>query len=147
MAANSRGSTSYGRDTNKRASTSCSTASTSYRISTQTANRASISNQLVSTSNPFYTTQGYATTVSRPRTGARSVGRPSTARPRTGVSTPGVENQEIICAVSESRGISPTVGLAFVNLDTAEAVLSQICDSQTFVNIFESLPCLTHLLT
>ncbi len=55
------------------------------------------------------------------------------------MSTLGIENQEIICAVSESRGISPTVGLAFVNLDTAEAVLSQICDSQTYVRTIHKL--------
>lgn len=41
--------------------------------------------------------------------------------------------QDIICAVSESRGISSTVGLAFVNLATAEVVLCQICDSQTYI--------------
>lgn len=61
-----------------------------------------------------------------------SITRPSTARPRTAVSTLGAENQEVVCAVSESRGISPTVGLAFVNLDTGEAVLSQISDRQTY---------------
>jgi DNA mismatch repair protein MSH4 len=44
-----------------------------------------------------------------------------------------------VCAVAESRGISPTVGLAFVNLDTAEAVLCQICDSQTYVRTIHKL--------
>ena len=90
------------------------------------------------TSNPYRTTE-YATTASRPRTSARSAGRPATARPRTGVSTLGLENQEIICAVSESRGISPIVGLAFVNLETGEAVLSQISDSQTYVKTVHKL--------
>ena len=75
----------------------------------------------------------------RPRT-RRSTGRPGTARPKTGVSTiAGIEAQEIVCAVTESRGISPTVGLAFVNLDNAEAVLCQICDSQTYVNTIHKL--------
>ena len=41
--------------------------------------------------------------------------------------------------MSESRGISPIVGLAFVNLDTGEAVLSQISDSQTFVKTLHKL--------
>lgn len=91
------------------------------------------------TSNEAYITHGYATTASRQRTGARSVGRPGTSRPRTGVSTLGVDNQEIVCAVSESRGISPIVGLAFVNLDTGEAVLSQISDSQTYVKTVHKL--------
>lgn len=89
------------------------------------------------------TSYGYAgydtTTASRPGT-CRNTGRPSTARPRTGASTIArVENQHVVCAVTESRGISPTVGLAFVNLDTAEAVLCQICDSQTFVRTVHKL--------
>ncbi|KAK5124000.1 hypothetical protein LTR85_002197 [Meristemomyces frigidus] len=132
--------------TNKRTSTSYTTGTTTNCVSTSTgtANRLGTSNHLVSTSNPFYTTGDYATTASRPRTGRRSTGRPSTtrpstARPRTGVSTLGAENQEIICAVSESRGISPIVGLAFVNLDTGEAVLSQISDSQTYVRTIHKL--------
>ncbi|KAF1945409.1 hypothetical protein EJ02DRAFT_369214 [Clathrospora elynae] len=79
------------------------------------------------------------TTTSRPGT-RRDTGRPSTARPKTGASTIArVEAQNIVCAIAESRGISPTVGLAFVNLDTAEAVLCQICDSQTFVRTVHKL--------
>ncbi|KAJ4339112.1 MutS protein msh4 [Didymella glomerata] len=89
------------------------------------------------------TSYGYAdyntTTASRPR--ARpGTGRPSTARPRTGASTIArVESQQVICAVAESRGVSPTVGLAFVNLDTGEAVLCQINDSQTYVRTIHKL--------
>jgi len=71
--------------------------------------------------------------------GRPSTARPSTARPRTGVSTLGAENQDIVCAISESRGISPVVGLSFVNLDTGEAVLSQISDSQTYVRTIHKL--------
>jgi DNA mismatch repair protein MSH4 len=79
------------------------------------------------------------TTTSRPGT-RRGTGRPSTARPRTGASTVArIEAQHIVCAIAESRGISPTVGLAFVNLDTAEAVLCQICDSQTYVRTIHKL--------
>lgn len=81
----------------------------------------------------------YATTNSRPRTG-RSTARPVTARPKTGTSTIArIEAQEIVCAVSESRGVSPTVGLAFINLDTGEAALSQINDSQTYVRTLHKL--------
>ena len=54
-----------------------------------------------------------------------------TARPTTAATS--VASQEIICAISESRGVSTTVGLAFINLSTSEAVLCQICDSQTYV--------------
>lgn len=49
------------------------------------------------------------------------------------------ESQTIICALSEARGISPTVGLAFVNISTGESVLSQICDSQFYVRTLNKL--------
>ncbi|KAF2441187.1 hypothetical protein P171DRAFT_419370 [Karstenula rhodostoma CBS 690.94] len=79
------------------------------------------------------------TATSRPRT-RRSTGRPSTARPRTGASTIArVEAQTVVCAVAESRGISPTVGISFVNMDTGDAVLCQICDSQTYVKTIHKL--------
>lgn len=64
------------------------------------------------------------------------------ARPRSAVSTLGIEQQEVICALSESRGISPTVGLAFINLDTCEVVLSQINDTQTYVRTIHKLTVL-----
>ncbi|KAF2876499.1 muts domain V-domain-containing protein [Massariosphaeria phaeospora] len=93
-----------------------------------------------SVSYPSYTYGEYnTTTTSRPRT-RKSTGRPSTARPRTGASTIArIEAQQVICAIAESRGISPTVGLAFINLDTNEAVLCQICDSQTYVRTIHKL--------
>ncbi|EON65045.1 hypothetical protein W97_04280 [Coniosporium apollinis CBS 100218] len=104
--------------------------------------RPSTSSTTATTSYPSYSYsyQGYTTTTSQGRTGGRSAARPGTARPRTGASTIArVEAQQVICAVSESRGISPTVGLAFVNLDTGEAVLCQICDSQTYVRTIHKL--------
>lgn len=90
------------------------------------------------------TTYGYpygdSTTTSRPGTRRFGTGRPSTARPKTIASTIArVEVQQVVCAIAESRGISPTVGLAFVNLDTGEAVLCQICDSQTYVRTIHKL--------
>lgn len=45
----------------------------------------------------------------------------------------GSDPHNVVCAVSEARGVSPSVGLAFVNLSTSEATLSQICDSQFYV--------------
>ncbi|KAI7199787.1 hypothetical protein D0869_10288 [Hortaea werneckii] len=112
--------------------------------STRYASSRTTSSQLFSTSNPYCLNGTHASTVQRPHNGRRNAGRPSTARPstarpRTGYSTLGAENQEIICAISESRGVSPTVGLAFVNLDTGEAVLSQISDSQTYVRTIHKL--------
>lgn len=73
--------------------------------------------------------------------------RPGTARPSTarrsrsrgGSTIGGGESQQIICAISEGRGISPTVGLAFVNITTGEAVLSQICDSQFYARTINKL--------
>ncbi|WEW61371.1 MutS protein msh4 [Emydomyces testavorans] len=76
------------------------------------------------------TTTGYTTTSGRPRTG----------RPTTTATS--VTIQDIICAISESRGICPTVGLAFVNLSTSEAVLCQICDSQTYARTIQKLAVL-----
>ncbi|KAF2090836.1 hypothetical protein K490DRAFT_34343 [Saccharata proteae CBS 121410] len=103
--------------------------------------RPSTSLTSASTSYPSYQYHTYdTTTTSRPRTGRRNNRRPGTARPTTGASTIArVEAQQVICAISESRGISPTVGLAFVNLDTGEAVLCQICDSQTYVRTMHKL--------
>ncbi|KAF7949911.1 uncharacterized protein EAE97_003420 [Botrytis byssoidea] len=74
-----------------------------------------------------------------------STARPSTVRPSTGRRSRassilgGGESQQIICAVSEGRGVSPTVGLAFVNISTGEAVLSQICDNQFYVKTLHKL--------
>ncbi|KAJ6116042.1 hypothetical protein N7523_006459 [Penicillium sp. IBT 18751x] len=66
-----------------------------------------------------------------PLTSRTSSRHPPTGRPPTTATS--VAGQDIVCAISESRGISSTVGLAFVNLATAEVVLCQICDSQTYV--------------
>ena len=82
-------------------------------------------------------------TSSRPNTSNSrpTTSRPRTGRPRTAASTIGAD-QQIICAISESRGLSPVVGLAFVNLSTTEAVLCQISDSQTYVKTIHKLSCL-----
>ncbi|PGH05308.1 DNA mismatch repair protein MSH4 [Blastomyces parvus] len=77
------------------------------------------------------------TTARRPTTAQSSSGYPRTVRPTTAGTS--VASQEIICAISESRGISPTVGLAFVNLSTSEAVFCQICDSQTYARTIHKL--------
>ena len=99
-----------------RPSTSDSTASTSYQNGYTT-----------STSQPIY---GYRSSTARPSTGRRS---------RAGSTIGGGESQQIICAISEARGVSPTVGMAFVNTSTAEAVLSQICDNQFYARTLNKL--------
>jgi len=79
------------------------------------------------------------TSITRPGTSRPSTARPSTrSRSRAG-STIGGESQKIICALSESRGVTPTVGLAFVNISTGEAVLSQICDNQFYAKTLNKL--------
>ncbi|KAL8734427.1 MAG: hypothetical protein Q9181_003207 [Wetmoreana brouardii] len=79
------------------------------------------------------------TTTPRPETSLSSNGRPKTSRPRTAASTLAGRDQQVICAISESRGISPVVGLAFVNLTTTEAVLCQISDNQTFTRTIHKI--------
>ncbi|KIW80516.1 hypothetical protein Z517_07132 [Fonsecaea pedrosoi CBS 271.37] len=64
-------------------------------------------------------------TTSRPQSGSRS-------RPRTVATSTSYSDNEIICAICESRGVSPTIGLSFVNISTSEAVLCQFTDTQTY---------------
>ena len=64
---------------------------------------------------------------------SRAGSRPCTRSRRACSTIGGGESQQIICALSEARGVSPTIGLAFVNVSTGEAVLSQICDNQFYV--------------
>ena len=68
-----------------------------------------------------------------------SISKRSRGRPRTAASTTTGNDQQIICAISESRGISPVVGMAFVNLSTTEAVLCQISDNQTYTKTEQKL--------
>lgn len=78
---------------------------------------------------------GRRSSTARPNTTRLSTGRRSRASSIIG----GGESQQIICAISEGRGVSPTIGLAFVNISTGEAVLSQICDNQFYVKTLHKL--------
>ncbi|PHH81844.1 hypothetical protein CDD82_7721 [Ophiocordyceps australis] len=49
------------------------------------------------------------------------------------------EQQNIVCAVTESRGVTPSVGVAFVNVSLGEVILSQICDNQSYVRTIHKL--------
>jgi DNA mismatch repair protein MSH4 len=92
------------------------------------------------TNSSSYQYDGEETTNSRTRTGRSRAGGSATTRPRTAASTiAGAEHQQLVCAINESRGTAPTVGLALVNLITSEAVLCQICDSQTYVRTVQKL--------
>lgn len=88
-----------------------------------------------SSSRPSVVLTATSPTISRPST-------PSGRRSRSGA-TPSIlgqsEYNEIVCAVSESRGVTPTVGIAMVNLSLGEATLSQICDNQSYVRTIHKL--------
>jgi DNA mismatch repair protein MSH4 len=72
------------------------------------------------------------------KTSAKSTtGRASNSRTKTGTSP--FNGQQIVCGVIESRGVSPTVGLAVMNLDTCEATLCQISDNQSYVRTLQKL--------
>ena len=119
-----------------RSSTNRSTAG----LSTRQSHAGGISNKggVKSGTGQRNTARNASRSNTRPRTSQ------STAIPRshgkTALSTLGTSNdQQIICAMSESRGISPVVGLAFVNLTTSEAVLCQISDNQTYTRTIHKL--------
>ncbi|KAF3159392.1 MutS protein msh4 [Orbilia oligospora] len=80
------------------------------------------------------------TTMSN-RPGTRGAGARPPSRPRTAGSISGgpSTSQQVICALTESRGVVAQVGLAFVNVSTAECTLCEICDSQTYVRTLHKL--------
>jgi DNA mismatch repair protein MSH4 len=63
----------------------------------------------------------------------------ATGRRSRAASSIGGEYQKIICAIAEARGVTPTVGLAFINISTGEAVLSQICDNQFYAKTLHKI--------
>jgi len=83
------------------------------------------------------TLRSTATTRTKSPSTSRPVSRRS--RPRTAATSTGYGDSVIICAISESRGISPSVGLSFVNISTSEAVLCQFTDTQTYVRTCQKI--------
>lgn len=69
----------------------------------------------------------------------RSASTVSGRRSRATSSIWGSDDHQVICAASEARGVSPSVGLAFINITTNEAILSQICDSQFYVKTIHKI--------
>jgi DNA mismatch repair protein MSH4 len=96
--------------------------------SMQMSNQSKMIHGTASRPSTSYTSRPLTSTTDR---------RPTTARTRTGIST--VNNQDIICAVIEARGVSPLVAIAFLNLTSVEATLCQISDSQTYVRTIQKL--------
>lgn len=111
-------------------------ATVSYRrdIRPDRANRVNVSTSRASNRTVFQRTSQHSSLV-RVTTSSYNTGTltPSGRRSRAASSVGGGEGHQIIGAVSESRGIVPTVGIAFINFSTGEAVLSEICDNQSFV--------------
>ncbi|KAH6608512.1 DNA mismatch repair protein [Trichoderma cornu-damae] len=89
----------------------------------------------VASSRPSTAFTAASTAISRSNT-------PSSRRSRNGA-TPSIlgqsESHDVVCAVSEARGVTPTVGIATVNLSIGEATLSQICDNQSYVKTIHKL--------
>lgn len=89
----------------------------------------------IPTTTPSFTNSEVLTSLSRPTTAS---GRKSRTTNASSVLGRG-EAQTIICAVCEARGVSPSVGVAFVNTSISEAVLSQICDNQSYVKTLHKI--------
>ncbi|KAL7900244.1 muts domain V domain-containing protein [Trichoderma sp. SZMC 28014] len=89
----------------------------------------------VSSSRPSVSLTTTSTILSRPSTTSGRRSQRGTTPSILGQS----ESNDIICAVSESRGVTPTVGIAKVNLSLGEVTLSQICDSQSYVRTIHKL--------
>ncbi|KAG5658576.1 hypothetical protein KAF25_010757 [Fusarium avenaceum] len=73
--------------------------------------------------------------ASRPGTASGRKSRNGTASSILGLS----ETHSIVCAVSEARGVSPAVGVAFVNVSIGEVIISQICDNQSYVKTIHKI--------
>lgn len=72
--------------------------------------------------------------LTRPATSLSStVNTPSRSRSRATSYIGTSESNQVVCAVAEARGVSPSVGIAHFNVSTGEAVLSQICDTQFYI--------------
>jgi DNA mismatch repair protein MSH4 len=62
--------------------------------------------------------------------------------PRT-TATPSVsafsDTSDVVCAVSEARGVSPSVGIALFDVSLGNITLSQISDDQSFVRTIHQI--------
>ncbi|KAI1190974.1 muts domain V [Nemania serpens] len=86
-----------------------------------------------------YSTSGSRTSSSRFRAQRRQTSIVSGRKSRANSSIWGSDSHLVVCAITEARGVSPSVGLSFVNITTNEAVLSQICDTQFYVRTIHKI--------
>ncbi len=98
-----------------------------------TARSRSVASSIVT---PAPTSIGFGT--SRPSTTTGRKSRTTTASSILGQS----DSHSIVCAISEARGVTPTVGVAFVNVALGEVTLSQICDNQSYVKSIHKIQML-----
>ncbi|EFQ33884.1 MutS domain V [Colletotrichum graminicola M1.001] len=102
---------------------------------------SSSSKELVSKTN--YTSSADYDYDDKSQAASRSlITRPSTSYTTRTSQTPFLPHSEkhtVVCALNEGRGITPAVGVAFFNVDTGEAILSQISDSRFFVRTLHKL--------
>lgn len=115
-----------GQTTSSTRLTASGSATSSYLTSENTQSHGG---QSISTS--YYSTSG-----SRQRRGATPA--PSAISGRRSV-IGASEGHQIICAISEARGVSHSVGLAFVNISTGAALLNQICDTQFYLHTLHAM--------
>ncbi len=109
--------------------------------------RTSTSHSRASTSRPTGSTYGSRSASTSYSTGEGRQTRPGTAalsttsgrRSRAASTLGGSEGHSVVCAVSEARGISPSVGVAFINISTGEAILSQINDTQFYIRTIHKI--------
>ncbi|RDA90109.1 hypothetical protein CP533_2581 [Ophiocordyceps camponoti-saundersi (nom. inval.)] len=91
-----------------------------------------------------YTPSVVSTSFSTGRSTSRTASGRSKSRAGTVSSILGLgEQQNIICALGESRGVTPSVGVAFVNASLGEVTLCQICDNQSYVKTIHKIQMLT----
>lgn len=88
-----------------------------------------------SASTPNLAPSDISASLSRPTTASGRKSRATNASSVLGIG----EAHTIVCAVCEARGVSPSVGMAFVNTSIGEAVLSQICDNQSYVKTLHKI--------
>ncbi|KAF4509259.1 hypothetical protein G6O67_005534 [Ophiocordyceps sinensis] len=147
-----RDSTSYGSAAPSSSSAYFQSTSQSQRLSSSPATvRSALQARHVGHGHRIqYTPSVASTRRSTSRTSAsRSGTRPSTAsgrksRATTTSSILGLgEQQNIVCALGESCGVTPSVGVAFVNISLGEATLSQICDNQSYVKTIHKIQMLS----
>ncbi len=101
----------------------------------QTRSRLGSSSMSRPFNRPTSTYSNASTSVTRPSTASGRKSRATNASSILGVS----ETDGLICAICEARGVSPSVGVAFLNVSLGEAVLSQICDNQSYVKTIHKI--------